>query len=69
MEIALLRCFAFLADGEYPQVADLAPSHAESARSGQAAAAGRQAMISGLGNLLGAGAAFGATKLLDKGPE
>ena len=33
----------------------------------QAAAAGRQAMISGLGNLLGAGAAFGAGKLLDKG--
>lgn len=33
----------------------------------QAAAAGRQAMISGFGNLLGAGAAFGAGKLLDKG--
>ena len=33
----------------------------------QAAAAGRQALISGVGNLLGGAAAFGAGKLLDKG--
>lgn len=33
----------------------------------QAAAAGKQALISGVGNLLGGAAAFGATKLLDQG--
>jgi|8_EtaG_2_1085327.scaffolds.fasta_scaffold04362_2 hypothetical protein len=33
----------------------------------QAVAAGKQAVMSGVGNLLGAGAAFGAGKLLDQG--